>query len=208
MTVVAIIARMKTRTLRYLLFSLAVLTVGLPLLGATVIYAYGQVDRAAPADVIVILGAGTRYDGTPSFSYARRIRHALALYRQGYAPRLICTGGYTQQRPKSEGAACADMLRANGIPESAIFYEESSRNTEENALYTYQIMAANGWQSVLIVSDNYHLFRAEAMFRTHGLTVSSSPAQMSSGTLTWQTALRNMFRETAAFAWWMLRSWF
>ncbi|PJF30770.1 MAG: YdcF family protein [Candidatus Thermofonsia Clade 1 bacterium] len=179
-----------------------------PIISAVFIYSYGQVDRAAPADAIVILGAGTRRDGTPSYSYARRIRHALTLYAQGYAPRLICTGGYTQRHPKSEGAACAEMLRTYGVPESAIFYEEQSRNTEENALYTYQIMAANGWQSVLLVSDSYHLFRAEAMFRAHGLTVSSSPAQLTGGALPWQSVVRNMIRETAAFAWWQVRRWF
>ena len=190
------------KSLLLLMISAALLA---PIAGAIFIYSYGQVDRAAPADAIVILGAGTRRDGTPSYSYARRIRHALSLYAQGYAPRLICTGGYTQQHPVSEGEACAAMLRAHGIPERAIFYESRSRSTEENALYTYQIMAANGWQRALLVSDSYHLFRAEAMFRAYGLTVSSSPAQLSGGALPWQSVIRNMFRETAAFIWWQVR---
>ncbi|PJF36429.1 MAG: YdcF family protein [Candidatus Thermofonsia Clade 1 bacterium] len=199
---------MQQRTaLRRLLLLMLGAALLMPSIGAIFIYSYGQVDRAAPADAIVILGAGTRRDGTPSYSYARRIRHALALYAQGYAPRLICTGGYTQQHPKSEGAACAEMLRKHGVPESAIFYEEHSRNTEENALYTYQILAQHGWQSVLLVSDGYHLFRAEAVFRAYGLAVSSSSAQLSSGALPWQSVIRNMLRETAAFAWWQLRRW-
>ncbi|MCS6872168.1 MAG: YdcF family protein [Anaerolineae bacterium] len=199
----------KRPVLKLLLMLVVGMTVLVPTFSAVFIYGYGQVDRAAPSDAIVILGAGTRRDGTPSYSYARRIRHALTLYAKGYAPRLICTGGYTQRHPKSEGAACAEMLRAHGVPESAIFYEEQSRNTEENALYTYQIMAANGWQSVLLVSDSYHLFRAEAMFRAYGLTVSSSPAQLSSSSaLPWQSVIRNMIRETAAFVWWQLRRWF
>ncbi len=198
----------KRTTLKRLILLMASAALLVPIISAIFIYSYGQVDRAMPADAIVILGAGTRRDGTPSYSYARRIRHALALYAQGYAPRLICTGGYTQRHPKSEGAACAEMLRAYGVPEGAIFYEEHSRSTEENALYTYQIMAENGWQSVLLVSDSYHLFRAEAMFRAHGLTVSSSPAQLSGGALPWQSVIRNMIRETAAFAWWQLRRWF
>jgi uncharacterized SAM-binding protein YcdF (DUF218 family) len=190
------------KSLLLLMSGAALLTL---LIGAIFIHSYGQVDRAAPADAIVILGAGTRHDGTPSHSHARRIRHALALYAQGYAPRLICTGGYTQRHPVSEGEACAAMLRAHGVPEHAIFYESHSRNTEENALYVYQIMAANGWQHALLVSDSYHLFRAEAMFRAHSLTVSSSPAQLSSGALPWQSVIRNMFRETAAFIWWQVR---
>jgi uncharacterized SAM-binding protein YcdF (DUF218 family) len=200
---------MQKRTILKTLFALMIgAALVLPIISAIFIYSYGQVDRAAPADAIVILGAGTRRDGTPSYSYTRRIRHALKLYAQGYAPRLICTGGYTQQHPVSEGAACAAMLRAHGVPERAIFYESRSRNTEENALYTHQIMAANGWQHVLLVSDSYHLFRAEAMFRAHGLTVSSSPAQLSGSALPWQSVIRNMFRETAAFVWWQVRRLF
>ena len=48
----------------------------------------GDRDQAAPADVIIVLGAAA-YDARPSPVFEERIRHALDLYAQGYAPQLL-----------------------------------------------------------------------------------------------------------------------
>lgn len=178
----------------------------LPPLLALTVYLYGQTDRAAPADLIVVLGAGTRPNGAASFSHARRIRHAAALYREGYGPRLLCTGGYTQSFPVSEARACYNLLIELGIPPAAILMEEISRSTEENAIETAKVMAASGLKTALIVSDNYHLLRAEMLFRAQGLAVTSSPAQTSAGPLHWRTALNSTIREVAALGWYAFKT--
>src|SRR5690606_38367647 len=51
----------------------------------------GHRDEAAPADVVIVLGAAA-YDARPSPVFEERIRHGLNLYRQGYAPVLLFTG--------------------------------------------------------------------------------------------------------------------
>ena len=51
-----------------------------------------QVDDARPADVIVVLGAA-EYRGKPSPVLEARLSHALALYRERYAPFVLTTGG-------------------------------------------------------------------------------------------------------------------
>ncbi|HRE49073.1 MAG TPA: YdcF family protein [Aggregatilineales bacterium] len=178
----------------------------LPLGFALYIYSYGQVDRAAPAAVIIVLGAGTRPSGAPSPSHIRRIDHALALYKQGLAPAILCTGGYTDRHPNSEARACQQRLEAFGVPASAIFLEEKSLSTEENALESKPIMAQQGWQTALLVSDSYHLWRAEMLFRAQGISVVSSPAQVTSGGLHWRTALSNTLREVAAAGWYVFKT--
>jgi uncharacterized SAM-binding protein YcdF (DUF218 family) len=178
----------------------------LPTLCALAIYQYGQTDRAAPAEVLVVLGAGTRPSGAPSATHVRRIQHAAALYEQGYAPFVLCTGGYTARHPKSEGRACADYLLELGLPAEAILLEERSRSTEENAIEAAAVMAARGWTRALLVSDSYHLLRAELMFRAQGLVVSSSPAQVTSGPLSWRSVYSNFYRELAALGWWAVKS--
>jgi len=96
-----------------------------------VIYALGQTDHAAPADVIVILGGGVFQDGTPSSAEIRRAQHAAALFRRGLSPLILCTGGYDSPRHTiSEAAACAELLQAAGLPSSAIMIEEQSQSTE------------------------------------------------------------------------------
>jgi hypothetical protein len=56
------------------------------------IYLYGRYDGAAPADVIVVLGAA-QYDGRPSPVLRARLDHAIELYHRGVAPAIITTGG-------------------------------------------------------------------------------------------------------------------
>jgi uncharacterized SAM-binding protein YcdF (DUF218 family) len=170
------------------------------------LYQYGQTDHAAPADVIIILGAGTTADGGPTRSHARRIEHGVALYTRGLAPFILCTGGYTQAHPKSEAQACAEYAEALGVPASAILKEENSRSTEENAIEARKVMAAYALKTALLVSDNYHLWRAEMLFHTQGIRVFTSPAQVTGGPLYWRTAIVNMYREVAASGWYVFKT--
>jgi uncharacterized SAM-binding protein YcdF (DUF218 family) len=140
-----------------------------------VIEAYGQVDRAQAADVIIVLGAGLRRDNTPGPALTRRTLHGANLWKQGLAPVIICAGGKPGNRTRSEADACAELLRGQGIPDSAIILEERSRSTEENALYSRELMDARGWQTAILVSDPYHLFRANDIFSGAGIPVYTSP---------------------------------
>ncbi len=170
------------------------------------LYQYGQTDHAAPADVIIILGAGTNPDGSPTRSHIRRVEHGVALYKRGLAPFLLCTGGFTQNHPKSEAQACAEYAESLGVPPSAILKEENSRSTEENAIEARKVMEAHALNTAVLVSDNYHLWRAEMMFHAQGITVFTSPAQATAGPLYWRSAIVNMYREVAASGWYVFKS--
>lgn len=195
----------KRRLALFAAFALIVILATPTLIGGAM-YLYGGTDRAARADVIIVLGAGTRPNGGPSFSHSRRIRHAFTLYQQGYAEKILCTGGYTARHPVSEGQACANLLKSLGVPETAILIEEKSRSTEENAIYARQMMTVHGLSSALVVSDNYHLFRATVLFGAQGIAVSTSPAQVTAGPLHWRTAVSNIYREFAAIGWYVVKS--
>lgn len=140
------------------------------------VYTQGKIDHAEPSDVIVVLGSGLRRDGSPGPSLYRRADKAARLYAEGYAPQIICTGGYTAGQIRSEAAACAEILRDEGVPASVITLEERSRSTIENAAYTREIMDSNGWQTALVVSDGYHLLRAGWIFEQAGIQAVTSPA--------------------------------
>lgn len=172
------------------------LLVGAGLAGAVLVY--GQQDQAQTADAIIVLGSGLRRDNTPGPALLRRSRHAAALYAAGYAPAVICTGGLTAGRTRSEADACREVLEANGVPRSAIQLDERSRSTEENAYYARPIMAANGWTTAVLVSDGYHLLRAQWLFQQEGITVYPSPVVGGLGRL---TLARAIMREVAALHW-------
>src|SRR5258708_35094443 len=100
---------------------------------ALYIYSQGQTDHAAPADVIIVLGAGVRHNGSPNSGHLRRAAHAAALYKQGLAPVVLCTGGFDTPRDvRTEADVCADLLRQAGVPTTAILTEETSASTEQH----------------------------------------------------------------------------
>lgn len=167
-----------------------------------VIDGYGRVNRAQPADVIIVLGAGLQRNNQPGPALIRRAAHAADLYHAGYAPIVICSGGKPGNRTRSEADACAELLRGAGVPESAIILEGSSRSTEENAFESKLIMDANGWRTAVVVSDNYHLFRALRLFRNAGIPIVTSPAPVDPPPLQY---IVFMAREVAAFHWQLLK---
>jgi len=173
---------------------------------AMIVDGYGRVDRAQPADVIVVLGAGVQRDNTPGLAMRRRVSHAADLWRAGYAPIVICTGGKPANRTRSEADTCAELLiKEQGLPESAVIQEDQSRSTEENAMFTHILMQEHGWQSVIISSDSYHVFRARRLFANEGLIVytSPSPEQAPSGMY-----VTYLIREVAALQWQLVKEAF
>ncbi len=173
--------RARLRTHRRLLRALLIL-VGVWLIiccGLAIsVTVYGQTDRAQPADVIIVLGSGLNPDLTPGPALTRRAQHAAELWKAGYAPAIICSGGYTTKVIRSEALGCGQVLQASGVPLDAIILEARSRSTEENALYSHEIMQDHGWTTALVVSDGYHLLRATWIFSLQDIDFSTSPAAL------------------------------
>jgi uncharacterized SAM-binding protein YcdF (DUF218 family) len=138
---------------------------------ASALSLYGQDERPTRADLIVVLGSGLKDDNRPGQALTRRAQRAALLWKAGYAPVVACTGGLTAGRSRTEADGCREVLEANGVPAGAILLEDRSRSTEENAAFTRELMAENGWGTVLLVSDAYHLMRAMWIFSDAGVNV-------------------------------------
>lgn len=192
--------RHQRRVLRVLLIVLVVwglLCVGL---GAAV-YLYSRGDGARPADVIIVLGSGLTRGDRPGPALIRRATRAADLYAQGYASHVLCSGGYGIGRTRSEADGCREVLESLGVPRDAIVIEDRSRSTEENALYSHEIMRARGWQEALLVSDGYHLLRARWIFTDEGIPVYTTPA----ADPPLLNHLSSIGREIVAFHWLFLK---
>jgi uncharacterized SAM-binding protein YcdF (DUF218 family) len=163
------------------------------------IHIYGGIDHAQKADVIIVLGAGLRRNDQPGPALTRRSERAADLWQQGLATSIICTGGITGKASRSEAAACGDILLANGVPEAAMVLEERSRSTEENALYTREIMQLHGWRTAILVSDSFHILRGQWLFGQHDIDVYTSPVPARDMLLI--DYVLAMGREVGAFHW-------
>lgn len=138
----------------------------------------GDRDQAAPADAIIVLGAAA-YDAKPSPVFEERIRHGLDLYQQGYAPKLIFTGGFGGARARfSESQVARRYALRQNVPDRDILIETRSRTTRQNLVEARQLMAEHGMHKVIVVSDPLHMARALRLSRELGIDAlaSSTPS--------------------------------
>ncbi len=134
----------------------------------------GQRDDARKVDVIVVLGARVNADGRPGSDLASRTYHAVDLWKAGYAPFIICTGGFKDE-PLSAAAVCRRFAMELGVPAARVLLADGSNNTNEDAAVAAQVMTARGWRSAILVSHPLHLFRARWLFGRQGVDVLTSP---------------------------------
>ncbi len=162
--------------------------------------ARSQIDAARPADAIIVLGSAVYPGGRPSPSLYARTQRAIELYRAGYAPALILSGG-VGGNPPSEARVMKQIALSVGVPESALVLEEDSRSTEENLTNSKRLMDARGWRTALIVSDPFHLLRAETIARDLGMSAYGSPARSSPTYTAAHLRVWYTLRESLALVW-------
>jgi uncharacterized SAM-binding protein YcdF (DUF218 family) len=167
---------------------------------------FGQIQRAQRADVIVVLGARVWPGGRPSDALARRTLYAVKLYQEGLAAAIICSGGLGTH-PPTEAQAAARLAMDQGVPSEAIVLEEGGHSTEESAFFVSEIMRARGWQRAIVVSDAYHLWRANLLFGQAGVEAYPSPAHDERYPLRKRVYLYQLGREVVAVAWYYVKSW-
>jgi uncharacterized SAM-binding protein YcdF (DUF218 family) len=125
-------------------------------------------------DILIVLSSEIQTDGIlGSTSYLRSL-YAVRAYRQHPFRAIVVSGGYTPGASISLAAAMREFLVANGVPREIVFAEERSHSTRENALYIKALIERWPGKRILLTSD-YHVFRAERVFRKAGLPVVARP---------------------------------
>jgi uncharacterized SAM-binding protein YcdF (DUF218 family) len=134
------------------------------------IHRVGHLDRDREADCAIVLGAAAWHD-KPSPVLRERLNHAITLFKDDKVEALLLTGGYGEGADYAESQVGLDYCVEMGIPPGKIRVERRSQNTIENLREAREIMADEGWDTALLVSDPWHLKRARRMARDLGLTV-------------------------------------
>lgn len=122
---------------------------------------------------IVVLGAA-QYNGHPSVILRNRLEAALALYRQGKAPRIAVTGGSRPGDRFSEGEVGCAYLQARGVPKSQLYCENKSTSTWENLNNISNVVGKSG---IIIVTDEPHMPRALILAEQLGLSAQGHPVK-------------------------------
>jgi uncharacterized SAM-binding protein YcdF (DUF218 family) len=159
---------------------------GLLLLAAATVYTVAlitvlvvsQQDQRRPVDAIVVLGAA-QYNGRPSPVLRARLEHALQLYHQGFAPRIIVTGGVGRGDTTSEALVGRKYLLAQGVQPRAVVVQPQGRSTQASMTAVADWLEEEHLRRVILVSDPFHMFRLRLEARRTDLEAYTSPTESS-----------------------------
>jgi uncharacterized SAM-binding protein YcdF (DUF218 family) len=167
----------------------------------------GETSEPVPADVIIIMGAAVWEEETPSPALQARIDHALKLHREGYAERLILSGG-RGIHPPTEAEAMQVALLRQGVDNSRLYLEKEATNSLENLKFSKDIMTEFGFETAIIVTDPFHMKRSLLIARDLGLEATGAPAKNSILYRNDRLKTRYTLREVLAITrYYMLRPW-
>lgn len=126
-------------------------------------------------DVIIVLGAQV-YESGPSVVLKYRLDKAYDYLAENPETVCIVTGAKGPNEPFSEAEGMRRYLVSRGIREDRILPEDQAVNTKENIAYSMQLFDA-GSESVGIISNDFHMYRALRLAKKAGLAdVSGIPA--------------------------------
>ena len=134
------------------------------------------VAQVGPADAIVVLGGilGTRVrEGlVPNFTEAsERFDAGVMLLQAGKARTLIFTGARMSWRntPATEGDELKRIAVTRGVPADQILVTRHVENTADEAAAVAELMKANGWKRVVLVTTGWHMPRSADQFKRAGV---------------------------------------
>ena len=118
------------------------------------------------ADYVIVLGAQMKHNG-PSTALRYRLDEAARYLVENPDSKVIVSGGQGADEHISEAQGMYDYLISIGIDENQIIKEDKSRNTFENLSFSAQFLDKEK-NSVAIVSNDFHIFRATRIAKKTG----------------------------------------
>ena len=159
------------------------------------LFIYGNTGNVTyNEDVVIVLGAGVRGE-IVTRPLARRLDAAFDYWQRNPNVYIITTGGLGNRATITEAEAMARYLVRRGMPRERILLEEQSTSTYENLKFAREILDGrfpDGFSAVLVTND-FHIFRAVQTARSIGLDVNRRGAYTD-----WYSWPVNYLRETLA----------
>lgn len=139
---------------------------------------HADIDTIAGTQAIAVLGGRTD-----------RVHSAARLQRETGLPVLVSGMGTGDSPYRAESEKMAEILRTQyGIEPRWV--EASSIDTEQNAIFSWCLVADRGIHRIALVTDPSHMLRARLAFESVGFQVVPAPAAMPpSAPLRWRDLL-------------------
>lgn len=118
-------------------------------------------------DCIIILGAGIRNDGTPSYMLQDRLDTGIMLYKKGIAPKILLSGDNGTVSHNEIHVMLKYTLK-KGVPSKDIFCDHAGFSTYDSMYRAQSIFKV---KSAIIVTQSYHMYRSLYIADKLGLKV-------------------------------------
>jgi len=120
-------------------------------------------------DVLIVLGGSTLADALGDSSYLRALYAVRAMRETRYRKVILCGDG--------SATFIRDFIAGHGLPVTAIELDQTSGSTRENALEASAILRKISPPpgSVVLLTSDYHIYRASRVFRKAGVEVRPHP---------------------------------
>lgn len=134
----------------------------------------GNHTSSIQGNTLIVLGA--QLNGSNLSRLLRyRLEAALSFHKRYPDAEIIVSGGQGPGETISEASAMKTYLVEHGIPAEQIIMEESSMNTAENFAFSKQLLKKD--THVSVISNDFHMYRANLLCEQSGLTCSLYPAR-------------------------------
>lgn len=197
----------RSRKWRRLLLRAVCLTLvligGIPLITAARVWYVARQDDRSRSDAIVVLGAA-QFNGRPSPVLESRLAHALELYRQGVAPRIVTVGGNRPGDNYTEAHAGKDWLNEHGVPLEALDSVSTGSDTLRSIVAVAHEFRHHRWRSAVVVTDPWHELRSATMARDNGIDAVTSPTRGGPTVGSRRTEAYYIVRETGGYLYYTL----
>ena len=94
-----------------------------------------------------------------------RYRKAVELYNEGYADKIVFSGGITDYEYGSfPFSDILPKILEEGVPKENIIHEDLSKNTREQAIEIIKYATKYNWDKLILVATHEHQYRAYLTF--------------------------------------------
>lgn len=126
------------------------------------------------ADAILVLAAGVNADDSLPPTTRRRVEAGVAVFQAGKAGNMLFSGGRLDASKPDTADLMGEYARSLGVPEGAILLENNSYSTLQNGLFAKDVLQSKGLESVILVTESYHMGRALVSMNWAGIDIVGS----------------------------------
>ena len=163
--------------------------------GSSRILTVEQAALLTDVDCVIVLGCQVRSDGSLSDMLSDRLTQGVGLYHTGVASKMIMSGDHGRA-DYDEVNAMKQFAIDNGVPSENVFMDHAGFSTYETMYRAKEVFEA---QKVVIVTQEYHLYRAIYIAEELGLEAYGVSADLRSYRGQWKRDVREVLARCKDF---------